>query len=267
MQHILVLPMSNPRENLFPLLYPLTAKINEFFAQAWLGVDPSTTDPGIPFYQLVPIPAGLPVGEQFKILYEGAANASAPEAVLHLCFIDRLAFALQDAWRKTFLDDLHTIVEGDLPLLFLRSTAAWETHPRNYKEIEGMATQLGRWVLGETLDFTWCHLVMRAGQLSELMHEVHNPDLSMMAEMVLQIHGSVKTKEVDWLAWEDPFILGRDAADLKRERELSRDETRKRLGYILPTLQLLCDHGMGFFARLQAERSILPPLEEEEDFS
>ncbi len=31
----------------------------------------------------------LPVGEQFRHLYEGAARAFSPDAVLHLCFIDR----------------------------------------------------------------------------------------------------------------------------------------------------------------------------------
>jgi hypothetical protein len=44
---------------------------------------------------------------------------------------------------------------------------------------------------------------------------------------------------VDWLAWEDPFILQRDAAELKREREQSLDETNKRLKYVLPMLETL----------------------------
>lgn len=51
MQHILVLPMSNPRENLFPLLYPIPMILKDYFSQAWLGVDPSTANPGDPFFQ------------------------------------------------------------------------------------------------------------------------------------------------------------------------------------------------------------------------
>ncbi len=68
---------------------------------------------------------------------------------------------------------------------------------------------------------------------------VKNPDLSMVAEMVFYMHDTIKTRDVDWLAWEDPFILGRDAAELKAEREQSLDETNKRLNYVLPMLETL----------------------------
>ena len=46
---------------------------------------------------------------------------------------------------------------------------------------------------------------------------------------------------VDWLAWEDPFILNCDAAQLKRERENSLAETQKRLSYALPMMEILAD--------------------------
>ncbi len=44
---------------------------------------------------------------------------------------------------------------------------------------------------------------------------------------------------MDWLAWEDPFVLGREAAELKRERENSRAETYKRLSYAVPMIETL----------------------------
>ena len=50
---------------------------------------------------------------------------------------------------------------------------------------------------------------------------------------------AIRTKDVDWLAWEDPFLTGRDACQLKREREESLQETRKRLAYVIPMLQIL----------------------------
>ena len=61
----------------------------------------------------------------------------------------------------------------------------------------------------------------------------------MLGEMVLLLLDLLSTKEVDWLAWEDPFILGRDPQELKVERENSIGETRKRLAYVIPTLALL----------------------------
>lgn len=265
MQHIIVLPMSDPRGGLFPLFQKNLPDLKTVFTRACLGVESGRQGPEDPFTYQVEIPPGLPVGEQFRQLYEGAARAFSPDAVLHLCFIDRVAYALQPAYRETFLADLAAISGDDLPLLYLRSAAAWETHPANYREIEGMATQLGRWVLGKSLDFAWCHLVIRAGQLAAAVRDADQPDLSMMAQVLLHIQAGVKTKEVDWLAWEDAFLLGRDPAELRREREESREETRKRLSYILPTLDMLCERGMGYLARLQAEEAVLSPLPREEE--
>jgi hypothetical protein len=61
----------------------------------------------------------------------------------------------------------------------------------------------------------------------------------MVAEMILHIQDRVKTRDVDWLAWEDPFILSRDALELKTERENSLEETQKRLSYVIPMVELL----------------------------
>ena len=71
------------------------------------------------------------------------------------------------------------------------------------------------------------------------MPKVKNPDLSMVAEMIFYLQDKIQTRDVDWLAWEDPFILARDAAGLKQERENSLEETHKRLSYVLPMIQTL----------------------------
>jgi hypothetical protein len=68
---------------------------------------------------------------------------------------------------------------------------------------------------------------------------VKNPDLSMVAEMIFYLQDDIKTRAVDWLAWEDPFILSRDPQGLRRERENSLEETRKRLRYVLPMIDTL----------------------------
>jgi hypothetical protein len=61
----------------------------------------------------------------------------------------------------------------------------------------------------------------------------------MMAEFVLLLKDKIQTKQVDWLAWEDPFIYSRDPQELKEEKEDSKEEVRKRLAYVIPMLQLL----------------------------
>jgi len=53
------------------------------------------------------------------------------------------------------------------------------------------------------------------------------------------MQSDIKTCAVDWLSWEDPFILSRDAVELKCERENSLAETNKRLRYVLPMIETL----------------------------
>ena len=137
--------------------------------------------------------------------------------------------------------DVEEVVEADVPLLFHRSEKAWRTHPRNYRAVEQIATRVGELLLGRSLDLTWCHLVVQARQLAQVLPRVGRPDLSMLAEIVLGLGERVSTRDVDWLAWEDPFISGREADGLRREREGSVRETRKRLSYVIPTLQVLAE--------------------------
>src|SRR6185369_12610676 len=116
------------------------------------------------------------------------------------------------------------------PLIFQRSEAAWETHPRNYRELEQIVTRVGELLFNRSLDFAWCHLVVQAAQLQAILPHIKNHDLSMVAEMVLLLKDEIQTQSVDWLAWEDPFICDRDPRQLKQEREQSSAETQKRLG-------------------------------------
>jgi hypothetical protein len=132
----------------------------------------------------------------------------------------------------------------DLPLIFQRSAIAWSSHPRNYFEIESFVTTIGRILFGRSLDYAWCHLVVQASQLTEILPLVRNADLSMVAEMILLLQADIKSKEVDWLAWEDPFVMSRDPEELKRERENSPEETGKRLSYAMPMVETMVQYAL-----------------------
>jgi hypothetical protein len=181
----------------------------------------------------------MQIGEHFAYLYQRAAGAAPPEQILHLCFVDRLAFALEGEHRDAFLNDIESLSGRDVPLIFQRSQAAWETHPQNYRELEGIVTTVGRNLFSRDLDYAWCHIAVRGEQLREIMPLVKNPDLSMVAEMIYYLQEDIQTRTVDWLAWEDPFILSRDPATLKHEREHSLEETQKRLKYVFPMIDTL----------------------------
>ena len=169
-----------------------------------------------------------------------AAAAYSSDTLLHLCFVDRLAFILQSEHCQQFTNDMLAARYDESPLIFHRSEMAWATHPANYRAAEQMVTTAGQLLFGRTLDFAWCHLVLQADALGAIISRTRRSDMSMVAEIVVQAMGqAIRSKDVDWLAWEDPFLAGRDACQLKHEREESLKETRKRLAYVIPMLQIL----------------------------
>jgi hypothetical protein len=129
---------------------------------------------------------------------------------------------LQGEYREQFTADVEAVSEADVPLLFQRSERAWQSHPRNYYAVEQIATRVGEMLLKRSLDLTWCHLVVQAQQLAQVLPRIRQSDLSMLAEILLGLGEQVSTRDV-----------------LKREREESVKETQKRLSYVIPTLQVL----------------------------
>lgn len=94
-------------------------------------------------------------------------------------------------------------------------------------------------ILDKTLDFSWCHLVLQAQTLRDILPRFQNRDISVFAEFILLLEAKIQVKEVDWLAWEYPFIFEQDAVRLKQERKQSLEELNKRLGYAVEMLRLL----------------------------
>ncbi len=235
-----VLPIHDPEGIYLPHLERITPILKTIFSQVILNLPPKTRQAqpeattrlqADPFYILSDGFSESPVGDHFHRLYQFAAELCPPEQVLHLCYIDRLAYALETSFQASFIADVEAVTGEQTPLIFHRSASAWETHPANYREIEGMITRAGEWLFHKTLDFAWCHLAVQAKQLAEVMPRMKQSDLSLVSEMVLPMLDQVRTKDVDWLAWEDPFYLGRDPLELKTERESDPAETRKRLKY------------------------------------
>lgn len=247
MRPALAFPYHDPDLLLFPHLQTILPDLKAHFAHAYVCPPLATQKQthimeylrADDFFTVFPLDIDLDVGEVFAHLYQHAADAAHPEQPIHLCYLDRMAFALEGTYRASFLRDVDTVSPADLPLIFHRSPLAWQSHPQNYRDIETMVTTVGRHLFGVELDYAWCHLVVPARQLHEIIPLVKLPNISMVAEMVYHLQADIHTREVDWLAWEDPFILGRNAAELKRERETSMEETRRRLAYALPMIEFL----------------------------
>jgi hypothetical protein len=247
MKPALAFPFHDPDGTMFHHLQVILPDLKKHFERAYIcpplstrkQVDHMQQLQADHFFTIFPADREMKIGEHFAYLYQRAAEAAPSDQILHLCYVDRLAFALEGEYRDVFLNDIDSLSSRDVPLIFQRSQRAWETHPQNYRELEGIVTTVGRNLFGKDLDYAWCHIVARAEQLREVMPLVKNPDLSMVAEMIFYLQNDIKTRDVDWLAWEDPFILARNAAELKHERENSLDEIRKRLKYVLPMIDTL----------------------------
>ena len=244
------MPLHDPDGSMIPHLERITPLLKEVFAAAYLSLEPDAFGRyperllGLAqddFFRPARLGAVLPVGDHFQALYRFAASACPPDQVLHLCFPDRVSFALETSFKDAFLADVAAVEPGDTPLVFERSPAAWQTHPQNYAEIEHFATRMGEFLLGKPWDFGWCHLALTAGQLKAALPGVKNHDLSMVAEILLLAQPPARAQAVDWLAWEDPFLLGADPQRLQVERQRSPEETRKRLSYVLPIIQILVE--------------------------
>jgi hypothetical protein len=247
MKPVLAFPYNDPDGTMLPHLQNILPDLKEHFDHAYIAPPLSTlewlkqknliiTDS---FFTTFHVDEVIPIGAHFAHLYQCAAETANPDQVIHLCYLDRIAFALEGGYRDAFLAAIDSVTDKDLPLIFQRSQHAWDMHPQNYRELEGIVTTAGKNLFDKELDYGWCHIVVQAKQLREVMPLVKNPDLSMVAEMIFYMQDTIKTRDVDWLAWEDPFILNRDASELKREREQSLAETNKRLKYVLPMIETL----------------------------
>jgi hypothetical protein len=243
----IVFPYHDPDLQLFPHLQAILPDLKNLFRRAYICPHYDTCQNASlmewltrdAFFTIFPLDRQTRIGEHFAYLFTKAAQAADPDEVLHLAYADRLSFALEGNHREQFRQDINSLQPDDLPLIFQRSPKAWQTHPLNYYEIEGFVTTIGKILFERSLDYAWCHLVVQAKQLNEIMAHVANQDLSMVAEMILLLQSSIKTKEVDWLAWEDPLILRRDPEMLKTEREKSPQETQKRLSYAIPMIETM----------------------------
>jgi hypothetical protein len=243
----LAFPFNDPDGSMFHHLQVILPDLKKHFERAYLCPPLSTWQQADhmlqlqadDFFTIFKAEREMQIGEHFAYLYQRAAEAAHPDQIIHLCYLDRMAFALEGAYRDKFLADITALSLRDVPLIFQRSQSAWETHPQNYRDLEGMVTTVGRYLFGRDLDYAWCHIAVRAKDLCNVMSLIRNPGLSMVAEMIFYLQDQIQTQDVDWLAWEDPFLLSRNAVELKQERENSLVETQKRLKYVIPMIDTL----------------------------
>ena len=179
------------------------------------------------------------VGAHFHAFYTWAVTQMPAGSLVHLAFPDRLAFALLTEHAPAFCQEIASLRPSDTPLIYERSESAWQTHPANYRELEAMVVRAGELLNGRRLDYAWCHMVVESSELLRALAQTRQRTWAFVSELVLLLRPGVRARVVDWLAWEDAFILGVEAETLKRQRENDPQETRKRMAYVGQMLQFL----------------------------
>jgi hypothetical protein len=167
MKPALAFPFNDPDGTMFHHLLTILPDLKQHFARAylcpplstWAQVDHIRRLEADDFFTLFPPEREMHIGEHFAYLYRRAADAAPPDQIIHLCYLDRMAFALEGEYRDAFLRDIDSLSLDDVPLIFQRSQFAWETHPRNYRELEGLprlgaTSSVKSWIMpGVTLLF------------------------------------------------------------------------------------------------------------------
>ena len=215
---------------------------------AFLSISPTTKSSQVEsiarlvndsFFQLNFNEPGTQIGDHFLAGFQSAVDTCPPSQILHLANIDRLAFALETDYQERFIADVTAVTPDHTPFLFQRTEAAWASHPRHYREIEYIAIDLCRALYGRYLDIAWSHAAVRADKLAAILPQFQRQDMGFLAELVVLLAADLQTKDVDWLAWEDPFIYGRDPVELRQERDNNPAETEKRLRWLKPAMEVL----------------------------
>lgn len=152
-------------------------------------------------------------------------------------FIDRILFALETEYRENFIEDMAKEIDNDL-LIYSRSDFAWNTHPKDYYEIEKIVTDAGKIFTDYDLDWIWCGAMFSKKLIKDVLLDSASQGLSAITEftsIAINKKYNLDNKKVDWLAWEDLFWAKENNTEMPKE--MSREEKEFRMKYCLDSIR------------------------------
>jgi hypothetical protein len=243
---VLAYPYYDPRGQREPALRRELPALRAAFARICVSAIPPLHDEflhwleaeGCAVYRNAP---GATVGDHARAALRLGLEHATRDGYVFYGFDDRILYALDSEWRTPFLDDMRAEPGADA-VVFERTPAAWATHPGNYREIEQMVSRALELMSGRWIELGICALMMSARAAETVLHQSTAAGFEVWGEWVLlalKERLAVTTRAVDWLAWEDPYWENVAPERLKRERESSREETRRRIQMNASCLALL----------------------------
>jgi hypothetical protein len=245
-----ILPLHDPSGRLFELLWHCLPELKAMHIQAFVSLSPDTKKLQTeninkllddPFFMCVNNAPGTQCGDHFLAGYKLAVNNVSPHIMLHSCDLDKIAHTLSSPHHDTYIADVQWANRQQAPVLFQRTEAAWQTFPEHYRIIEHYAIDTGKLLFNKYYDFACSHFAMPAKTLQNVIPGIKGHGFDILLEIILAVREQLITKDVDWLEWEDPFVLQVDAETLRKQRDNDPQEYKKRLVYIIPFLQILYD--------------------------
>ena len=182
-----------------------------------------------------------PIGDQSRAALRMATEQG--QQPIFFGFLNRLLFDLETKWRAEFLQDLAAHQTAEF-LVFERSDAAWDTHPSNYREIEGMVSRMFELLSGRLIELMPCGLLLSQAAALTILDQSASTSWNVWGEWILLALKNdipVTTRKVDWLAYQHPFWERVDPDAMKRNREASREETVRRITMNMPVALMLAE--------------------------
>jgi hypothetical protein len=246
---IVAFPYHDPNGKFNELIKKSLAKLQTIFSHICISATSSTIEKNGEFIKFLEHEGCLiyknavksNIGDHYRNALTRALTVKDDDKIF-FGFVDRVLFALNTDFAEKFVVDMKDDF-NDL-VLFERTEAAYQTHPRNYREIEQTVNKLGSYLIGEERELATCGFLIKSELARKILTQSTADSYSAGAEWLLLAYSfGIKPtiKKVDWLSWEDPFIDNMPAEKLKADRENQKDEYIKRLEMNLPFINLLVE--------------------------
>ena len=246
---ILAFPHHDPKGKFNDLIKKSLSQLKSLFSCICISATPSTIETNGEFIkflehegcEIYKNAANSNIGDHYRNALTQALTVKDDDKVF-FGFIDRVLFALNTDFNEKFVADMKE--DFNELVLFERTDAAYQTHPKNYREIEQTVNKLGGYLIGEERELATCGFLIKSELARKILTQSTADSYSAGAEWILlaYLFGIKPTiKKVDWLSWEDPFIENIPAEKLKADRENQKNEYLKRLEMNLPFINLLVE--------------------------
>lgn len=246
---ILTFPYHDPNGKCNKLFKKTLSKIKNIFPEIYISATPMTISKNKAFVSILEKSGCIVyknnkntgIGDHYRNALRLASNSKNYNKIF-FGFIDRILFILNTNLKNQFIKDI-TKDSGNLTL-YERTDKAWRTYPKTYKKIEQTVNMLSKILFDKEIELATCGFIISSDLAKNVLNKSVSNYYDVCTEWILLAHLygiKIKTKKVNWLAWEDPFIEGVNSDKLKMLWENNQEENKKRIEMNIPFINILLE--------------------------